>query len=58
MGGIEVMQRWQDEFQCSWKTRASLNAQNENVDSVRCVVLMASLVFQSSKLTMITFRPL
>ena len=57
MAGMEVMQRWREEFQCSWKTRASLNAYNEHVDSVRCVVLIASLAFPSSKLTMITFRP-
>jgi len=57
MAGMEVMQGWQEEFQCSWKTRASVDAHNENVDSVRCVVLIASLVFQISKLTMITFRP-
>ena len=34
-----------------------VDAHNENVNSVRCIVLMASLVFQISKLTMITFRP-
>jgi len=57
MAEMEVMQEWREEFQCSWKTRANVDAHNENVDSVRCVVLMASLVFPFSKLTIIIFRP-